>query len=41
MTLDILTIPAFSADCERAFSEAGDKLESRRTRLQPTIIVGL
>ena len=38
---NILTIPATSADCERGFSEAGDLLEPRRSRLQPIIIAAL
>jgi hypothetical protein len=41
MALDILTIPATSDDCERAFSEAGDLLEPRRSRLRPDIIAAL
>ena len=31
MALDILTIPATKADCEQAFSQAADLLESRRS----------
>ena len=41
MALDILTIPATSDDCERAFSEAGDLLEPRRSKLRPDIIAAL
>ena len=41
MALDILTIPATSDDCERAFSEAGDLLERRRSELRPNIIAAL
>ena len=41
LAIDILTIPASSADCERAFSEAGDLLEPRRSRLEPEIIGAL
>jgi len=41
LALDILTIPASSADIERAFSEAGDMLEPRRSRLSPDIIAAL
>jgi hypothetical protein len=33
MALDILTIPATEADCERAFSQAADLLEPRRSNL--------
>ena len=31
MALNILTIPATEADCEQAFSQAADLLESRRS----------
>lgn len=41
MALDILTIPASSADCEVAFSELGDLLEPRRSRLHTDIIAAL
>ena len=41
MALDILTIPVTSDDCERAFSEAGDLLEPRRSRLRLDIIAAL
>jgi len=41
LALDILTIPATSDDCERAFSEAGDLLEARRSRLRPDLIAAL
>ena len=41
MAVDILTIPASSADCKVAFSELGDMLEPRRSRLQPDIIAAL
>ena len=41
MALDILTIPAISDDCERAFSKASDLLEPRRLRLRPNIITAL
>jgi len=41
MALDILTIPATSNNCERAFSEAGNLLEPRRLRLRPNIITAL
>jgi hAT family C-terminal dimerisation region len=38
MALDILTIPASSADCERIFSELGDLLEPRRLKMKPATI---
>lgn len=39
--LDILSIPATSCDCERAFSELGDLLEPRRAKMKPDIIAAL
>ena len=41
MALDILTIPAISNNCERAFSEAGDLLELCCLKLCPDIITAL
>jgi len=39
--LDILTIPAASTDCERVFSEAGDLLEPRRSKMSPNMIAAI
>jgi hypothetical protein len=41
MALDILTILAISDNCERAFSEAGDLLETHHSCLRPDIIAAL
>jgi hAT family C-terminal dimerisation region len=41
MALDILSIPATSCDCERAFSELGDMLAPRRSRMKPDVIAAL
>jgi len=41
MALDILTIPATSNNCERAFSKASDLLKPCRLRLRPNIITAL
>src|SRR6266567_6667749 len=41
MALNILTIPAISDDCERAFSKASDLLEPRRLKLRPDIVAAL
>jgi len=38
---NILTIPATSLDCERGFSEAGNLLEPRRSKLQLMMIAAL
>ena len=39
--LDILSIPASSADCERTFSELGDLLGVRRLRMLPDLLSAL
>lgn len=41
MALDVLSIPASSCDCERAFSELGDLLEPRRRRMHMDIIAAI
>jgi hAT family C-terminal dimerisation region len=41
IALDILTIPVASTNCERGFSECGNLLEKRRSRLLPTMITAL
>lgn len=41
MALDVLSVPATSCDCERAFSELGDLLEPRRSKLKPEMIAAL
>jgi len=41
MALNILTTPAISNNCERAFSEAGDLLEPHYLRLWPNLITAL
>jgi len=41
MALNILTIPAISDNCERAFSKAGNLLEPYRLKLHPNIITAL
>ncbi|KAI1507259.1 Dimer-Tnp-hAT dimerization containing protein [Pyrenophora tritici-repentis] len=40
-TIDILTIPASSCDCERLFSELGDLLEPRRRALGSELLAAL
>jgi hypothetical protein len=39
--IDVLTIPASAADCERTFSELGDMLGTRRLRMKPELITAL
>jgi hypothetical protein len=39
--IDILSIPAAAADCERTFSELGDLLGVRRLRMQPDLMSAL
>jgi hypothetical protein len=39
--IDVLTIPASAADCERTFSELGDMLGTRRLRVKPELITAL
>lgn len=41
LALDILSIPASAADCERTFSELGDLLETRRLKMKPDILSAL
>jgi len=41
MALDILTIPATEADCERAFSQAADLLESRRSLISVMMLAAI
>ncbi|KAG9185089.1 hypothetical protein G6011_03036 [Alternaria panax] len=41
MALDILSIPAASADCERLFSEVGDMLEPKRRKLSGQLTAAL
>ena len=39
--IDVLSIPASAADCERTFSELGDMLGTRRLRMKPELINAL
>jgi hypothetical protein len=39
--IDIFSIPAASADCERNFSEAGDLLSVRRLRMKVDLLSAL
>ncbi|KAI1522809.1 Dimer-Tnp-hAT domain containing protein, partial [Pyrenophora tritici-repentis] len=39
--IDVLTIPAAAADCERTFSELGDMLGTRRLHMKPELISAL
>lgn len=39
--IDVLTIPAAAADCERTFSELGDMLGTRRLQRKPELIAAL
>jgi hypothetical protein len=39
--IDVLTIPASAADCERTFSELRDMLGTRRLRMKPELITAL
>jgi hypothetical protein len=39
--INILSIPAAAADCERTFSELGDLLRVRRLRMQPDLMSAL
>lgn len=39
--IDILSIPAAAADCERTFSELGDLLGVRRLRMRPDLMSAL
>ena len=41
MALDILTIPATKADCEQAFSQAADLLESRRSLISVMMLAAI
>lgn len=41
LAIDVLSIPASSADCERMFSELGDMLEPRRERMLPQLVTAL
>jgi len=41
LALDIYSIPASSADCERTFSELGDLIGTRRLRMKPELISAL
>lgn len=41
LAIDVLTIPASAADCERTFSELGDMLGTRRLRMKPELINAL
>ena len=41
MALDILTIPATKADCEWAFSQAADLLESRRSLISVMMLAAI
>jgi hypothetical protein len=39
--IDVLSIPASAANCERTFSELGDMLGTRRLRMKPELITAL
>ncbi|KAF7574089.1 hypothetical protein PtrM4_057120 [Pyrenophora tritici-repentis] len=39
--INILTIPAAAADCERTFSELGDMLGTRRLHMKPELVAAL
>jgi hypothetical protein len=39
--IDVLTIPASAANCERTFSELRDMLGTRRLRVKPELITAL
>ena len=39
--IDVLTIPAAAADCERTFSELGDMLGTRRLHMKPELVSAL
>lgn len=39
--INILTIPAAAADCERTFSELGDMLGTRRLQMKPELVAAL
>jgi hypothetical protein len=41
LALDIYSIPAASADCERIFSELGDLLSVRRLNMKPELLSAL
>lgn len=41
LALDVLTIPASSADCERVFSETGDIMEPQRRKLGSQLLAAL
>jgi hypothetical protein len=41
LALDVLTIPASSADCERLFSETGDIMEPQRRKLGSQLLAAL
>ncbi|KAF7441822.1 Dimer-Tnp-hAT domain containing protein [Pyrenophora tritici-repentis] len=38
LTLDVLSTPASSCECERLFSELGDLLEPRRRTIKPQLL---
>jgi hypothetical protein len=39
--IDVLTIPAVAADCERSFSELRDMLGTRRLYIKPELVSAL
>ena len=41
LTIDLLTIPASSCECERLFSELGDLLEPRRRKIGAKLLAAL
>jgi hypothetical protein len=41
LTIDVLSIPALSANCERMFSELGDLSEPRRRGIQPQLLAAI
>ena len=41
LAIDVLTIPAAAADCERTFSELGDMLGTRRLHMKPELVSAL
>jgi hypothetical protein len=41
LAIDILTIPAFSCECERLFSEPGDLLEPKQRKIGAMLLAAL
>jgi hypothetical protein len=41
LAIDVMTIPAAAADCERTFSELGDLLGTRRLHMKPELLAAL